>query len=430
MFKLAKSLFRRQPWTQLKFPTSGFEVVSEAVLFEEEQLEEFHRGVYYPVNIGDVFASKYQVVGKLGFGVTSTVCHHTYTTLKVFTREGMDEDEYNMYNILGKGNASHPGYNHVRTALDLFTIPRQGGDHRCLVQNPMWDSFRDLLNRNPAHRFTDELLKAGLSQVFLALDYLHTEAKIIHTDIKADNILIEIEDQDILKAFVDAEMTTPSPRKVVDGKPIYATRQFGLPKEYGRVVLGDFGSAVRGDKPQIHDAQPDVYRCPEVMLKTEWGYPADIWNVGAMIWDLYEDKHLFYGIDPTEKRYLTRAHLAELVAMLGPPPIDMLERGARSKEFFDGEGENALPRYRVKLTEVLSGNWIAEIDIPQGLTLETSEENLHGEKKEEFLQFVRCMLQWRPEDRLTAKELLEHPWMRGNLSAFPTGRNTVRLKLS
>lgn len=86
-----------------------------------------------------------------------------------------------------------------------------------------------------------------------------------------------------MKAFVDAEMTSPSPRKVVDGKPIYATRQFGLPKEYGRVVLGDFGSAVRGDKPQIHDAQPDVYRCPEVMLKTEWGYSADIWNVGAMV---------------------------------------------------------------------------------------------------------------------------------------------------
>jgi serine/threonine-protein kinase SRPK3 len=151
---------------------------------------------------------------------------------------------------------------------------------------------------------------------------------------------------------------------------------------------------------------------------------------GAQIWDLYENKHLFYGIDPTERRYLTRAHLAELVTMLGPPPIDMLERGARSTDFFDGEGENALLRYCVKLTEVLSGNWIAEIDVPQGLTLETSEENLHGEKKEEFLQFVRCMLQWRPEDRLTAKELLEHPWMRGNLSAFPTGRNTVRLKLS
>ncbi|KAI8932658.1 hypothetical protein NX059_010153 [Plenodomus lindquistii] len=136
---------------------------------------------------------------------------------------------------------------------------------------------------------------------------------------------------------------------------------------------------------------------------------------GAQIWDLYQDKHLFYGIDPTEKRYLTRVHLAELVAMLGPPPMDMLERGARSKEFFDGQGETALLKYRLELTEDLSGNCIAEIDIPQGLTLQKSEENLDGEKKEEFLQFVRCMLQWRPDDRWTTKGLLGHPWMRGNL---------------
>ena len=101
--------------------------------------------------------------------------------------------------------------------------------------------------------------------------------------------------------------------------------------------------------------------------------------------------------------------------MLGPPPTDMLERGARSKEFFDGEGKTSLPKYLMKLTEVLLGNWIAKISIPQGLTLERSEENLDGKKKEEFLQFVKCMLQWRPEDRWTAKQLLEHPWMRGNL---------------
>jgi serine/threonine-protein kinase SRPK3 len=101
--------------------------------------------------------------------------------------------------------------------------------------------------------------------------------------------------------------------------------------------------------------------------------------------------------------------------MLDPPPMDMLERGARSKEFFDGEGETAPPKYHLQLTKVLLGNWIAEIYIPQGLTLEGSEENLDGEKKEKFLQFVRCMLQWRPEDRWTAKELLGHPWVKGNL---------------
>jgi len=28
-----------------------------------------------------------------------------------------------------------------------------------------------------------------------------------------------------------------------------------------------------------------------------------------------------------------------------------------------------------------------------------------------FLDFVRGMLAWRPEDRKTAAELLQHPWL-------------------
>jgi hypothetical protein len=50
-----------------------------------------------------------------------------------------------------------------------------------LSRNQCGIVLRILLTENPAHRFTDKLLKAGLSQVFLALDYRHTEAKIIHT---------------------------------------------------------------------------------------------------------------------------------------------------------------------------------------------------------------------------------------------------------
>jgi hypothetical protein len=37
------------------------------------EIRRLPKGIYYPVNVGDVFASKYQVVGKIGFGVTSTV---------------------------------------------------------------------------------------------------------------------------------------------------------------------------------------------------------------------------------------------------------------------------------------------------------------------------------------------------------------------
>jgi serine/threonine-protein kinase SRPK3 len=57
----------------MRFPTTGFDLISDAQTLDEEQFDGFKRGLYYPVNIGDVFASKYQVVGKLGYGVTSTV---------------------------------------------------------------------------------------------------------------------------------------------------------------------------------------------------------------------------------------------------------------------------------------------------------------------------------------------------------------------
>jgi hypothetical protein len=159
------------------------------------------------------------------------------------------------------------------------------------------------------------------------------------TDIKADNISHAIIDEKILKSFAEEELQTASPRKYVDGAPVYMSRRFGLPEDFGRIILSDFGAAVRGDVKRNHDAQPNVYRSPEVMLMAPWSYPADIWNVGAMIWDVFEGGHLFYSQDPSGQGYTTRAHLAEVVGLLGPPPLDLLERGVRSKEFFSEDGE-------------------------------------------------------------------------------------------
>ena len=108
---------------------------------------------------------------------------------------------------------------------------------------------------------------------------------------------------------------------------------------------------------------------------------------------MFENKHLFHAQDGYGKRSSLH-HMAEMVAVLGLPPLDYLQRTGTSWEYFDG-----------------SGNWRGAIDIPD-ISLESSEAQLSGENKASFLDFIRRMLQWVPEKRQTAKELLEHPWLR------------------
>ena len=70
------------------------------------------------------------------------------------------------------------------------------------------------------------------------------------------------------------------------------------------------------------------------------------------MWDLFEGKHLFYGDDPDGKGYSTRAHLAEVMGILGPPPMDMLQHGKRRHEFFTSDGKYRLSNALCKgLTE-------------------------------------------------------------------------------
>lgn len=352
ILRILRSLYHKAPLEPLIFPETGFQVLADDQLVEEDYFEDdFQAGQFYPVKIGDVYHDKYQVLGKLGFGSTSTVwlahnlLDHSYVALKVYTqRASGNQHEFRNYEIIGKANPRHRGYKYVRTALDVFELDHalENGEtvsHECLVQKPMWDTWDGMQRRHPTGRFNTYLLKAGLIQLFLALDYLHTECHIVHTDISAYNIMAELADKAVFEAFTRGEMESPSARKLIDGHhAVYKSRAFDLPKQFGDSALGDFGSAVNGDEPQTHDAQPDVYRSPEVMLETEWSYPVDIWNVGCMIWDLYLGRSLFHGKHPDGSGYITRSHLAEAIALLGPPPLELLNKGKRSSEYFTEDG--------------------------------------------------------------------------------------------
>jgi hypothetical protein len=50
-------------------------------------------------------------------------------------------------------------------------------------------------------------------------------------------------------------------------------------------------------------------------------------------------------------------------------------------------------------------------ELKKGLSLEKRGGNPEGRRKELFLQFMNSILRWVPEERKTAGELLQDPWL-------------------
>ncbi|KAI9730434.1 MAG: hypothetical protein M1834_005944 [Cirrosporium novae-zelandiae] len=183
----------------------------------------------------------------------------------------------------------------------------------------------------------------------MGLDYLHSECHVVHTDLKLDNILMEFEDRSVIEDFVQNQVKNPMARKTRDGRLIYQSHNdFGpLRSFYILPKIADFGLAQQGDgpQPQIHPIQPDHYRAPEVIFGTGWTYSADIWNFGLLVYastsssstatflthreiDLEssgEQRSIQNGPSSSGK-YNSQAHLAEMIALLGHPPKELLER--------------------------------------------------------------------------------------------------------
>jgi len=57
-----------------------------------------------------------------------------------------------------------------------------------------------------------------------------------------------------------------------------------------------------------------------------------------------------------------------------------------------------------------TGNWRGATEVPKA-SLEDAEKQLEGEEKALFLNFARKMLKWKPEERSSAKELLDDIWL-------------------
>lgn len=188
---------------------------------DEEDSEDYCKGGYHPVHVGETYNNgKYVVVRKLGWGHFSTVwlsrdtATGRHVALKVvrsaahYTETAIDEIK--LLNKVVQANPNHPGRKYVVSLLDSFEHKGPNGVHVCMVFEVLGENLLGLIKRWNHRGIPMPLVKQITKQVLLGLDYLHRECGIIHTDLKPENVLIEIGDvEQIVKTFVKEDDDTP-----------------------------------------------------------------------------------------------------------------------------------------------------------------------------------------------------------------------------
>lgn len=192
---------------------------------DEEDSEDYCKGGYHPVQVGEQYKDgKYTIVRKLGWGHFSTVwlskdnTNGKHVALKVvrsaahYTETALDEIK--LLNKVVEANKDHPGRAHVVSLLDSFNHKGPHGMHVCMVFEVLGENLLGLIKRWNHRGIPMPLVKQITKQVLLGLDYLHRECGIIHTDLKPENVLIEIGDvEQIVKTYVkDKDSDRDDPR--------------------------------------------------------------------------------------------------------------------------------------------------------------------------------------------------------------------------
>ncbi|KAM4663173.1 SRSF protein kinase 3 isoform 1-T1 [Discoglossus pictus] len=167
---------------------------------EQEDPNDYCRGGYYPVKIGDLFNGRYHVVRKLGWGHFSTVwlCwdlqRKRFVALKVvksavhYTETAIDEIK--LLKCVRDSDPSDPKREMIVQLIDDFKISGVNGVHVCMVLEVLGHQLLKWIIKSNYEGLPLPCVKSILRQVLQGLDYLHTKCKIIHTDIKPENILM------------------------------------------------------------------------------------------------------------------------------------------------------------------------------------------------------------------------------------------------
>nr|XP_040024139.1 SRSF protein kinase 2-like isoform X3 [Gasterosteus aculeatus aculeatus] len=181
---------------------------------EQEDPTDYCKGGYHSVKIGDLFNRRYHVIRKLGWGHFSTVwlCWDiqvkNFVAMKVvksaqhYTETALDEIK--LLQCVRESDPADPNKDMVVQLTDDFKISGANGIHVCMVFEVLGHHLLKWIIKSKYQGLPLACVKSIIKQVLQGLDYLHTKCKIIHTDIKPENILMCVDDAFVRRMAMEA----------------------------------------------------------------------------------------------------------------------------------------------------------------------------------------------------------------------------------
>ncbi|XP_069824863.1 SRSF protein kinase 3-like isoform X2 [Dendropsophus ebraccatus] len=375
----------------------------------QENPAEYCPGGYHPVQTGETLNRRYQVIHKVGWGYFSTVwlCHDLqkkkYVAVKIsksgkkFNESALDEIAL-LNCVNGARKKESQGENIIHFLHD-FKLIGENGLHVCLVFELLGPSLLHLMKNYGPKGLPLTCVKRILQQVLQGLDFLHKNCRIIHTDVKPENILVCVKADNFQRYMAQAEIWNRNrahggAENGVDANFLTHLFETGNADMLG-VKIADLGSACWTYKPFSEEIQTQQYRALEVLLGSGYSTPADIWSTACMAFEMTTSCYLF---EPQAGENFSRNedHIACIIELLGRIPPKIAFSGKNSATFFNKQGD------------------LLRIPYLYPCGLYDNLVNRHKWQKNEaliFASFLLPMLEYYPEKRASAEKCLEHPWL-------------------
>ena len=222
---------QQPPRTQaLRDAIAEHELYADSDQSEDEGIPDYKIGGYHPVHIGETMIERYVIVQKLGWGHFSTVwlardtMYNTYVALKVQkSASHYQEAAYDEVEILdvvsarafdtdwvkdvNRIKADEPeyakkgGYSmedcHTVQLLNSFLHNGPNGQHFIMVFEILGVNLLEIMKRYDYKGIPMPIVRRMTKQVLIGLDYLHRKCRIIHTDLKPENVIVSLTKQQL-----------------------------------------------------------------------------------------------------------------------------------------------------------------------------------------------------------------------------------------